>query len=48
MKEKSQHPAGFVHVPPSHEIGIAQKVPSWQQEDITRAVQIIIENLESN
>lgn len=41
-------PAGFVHVPPSHEIGIAQRVPSWPQEDITRAVHIIIENLQSN
>lgn len=49
LKEKNLNiPAGFVHVPPSHEIGIAQRVPSWPQEDITRAVHIIIENLESN
>lgn len=49
LQEKQLNiPAGFVHVPPSHEIGIAQKVPSWQQEDITRAVHIIIENLEVN
>lgn len=41
-------PAGFVHVPPSHDIGIASRVPSWSQEDITRAIHIIIENLAAN
>lgn len=48
QQKKLDIPAGFVHVPPSHEIGIAQRVPSWPQEDITRAVHIIIENLQSN
>ncbi|QQD85005.1 MULTISPECIES: pyroglutamyl-peptidase I [Jeotgalicoccus] len=39
-------PAGFVHVPPSHEIGIAVGSASWSQEDITKAIHILIENLQ--
>lgn len=37
--------AGFIHVPAHHEIGTELDIPSWSQEDITRAVRTIIEKI---
>ncbi|AKG74579.1 pyroglutamyl-peptidase I [Salinicoccus halodurans] len=37
--------AGFIHIPAHHEIGTELDIPSWSQEDITRAVRTIIEKI---
>ncbi|WP_442596844.1 pyroglutamyl-peptidase I [Neobacillus sp. D3-1R] len=41
-------PAGFVHIPASHELAVAYKkeMPSWSQKDLTAAIEKIIEMLE--
>lgn len=36
---------GFIHVPAHHEIGTELDIPSWSQEDITGAIQTIIEKI---
>ncbi|MFC3418641.1 pyroglutamyl-peptidase I [Salinicoccus hispanicus] len=38
-------PAGFIHVPAHHEIGVEIGVPSWSQDDINKAVGIILGNI---
>ncbi|TVT27708.1 pyroglutamyl-peptidase I [Salinicoccus cyprini] len=38
-------PAGFIHVPAHHEIGAELGVPSWSQDDINKAVGIILGNI---
>lgn len=44
-ENKLDIPAGFIHVPANHEIGLSSSIPSWSQDDITKAVKIIIETL---
>lgn len=44
QKEKSI-PAGFIHVPAHHEIGTELNVSSWSQDDINKAVGIILGNI---
>lgn len=39
-------PAGFIHIPASHELAIEHgKIPSWSHDDLKRAVTICIETL---
>lgn len=39
-------PAGFIHIPASHELAIQhKKIPSWSQNDLTKAIEISIEAL---
>jgi len=39
-------PAGFIHIPASHDLAIQhQKIPSWSQSDLTKAIEISIETL---
>ncbi|WP_152657695.1 pyroglutamyl-peptidase I [Oceanobacillus sp. CFH 90083] len=39
-------PAGFIHIPASHELAIEHgKIPSWSHDDLKRAVTICIEML---
>lgn len=39
-------PAGFIHLPASHELAIEHgKIPSWSHDDLKRAVIICIETL---
>ena len=37
--------AGFIHVPAHHEIGTELNVSSWSQDDINKAVGIILGNI---
>ncbi|WP_059171879.1 pyroglutamyl-peptidase I [Bacillus sp. FJAT-27445] len=41
-------PAGFVHIPASHELAVAGKktIPSWSDRDLLDAVKVLIEVLE--
>lgn len=42
-KENRNIPAGFVHLPASHELALDQPgMPSWGQEDLQKAVEIMI------
>ncbi|KGX85150.1 pyroglutamyl-peptidase I [Pontibacillus marinus] len=47
LKQQSRTvPAGFIHIPASHELAIQhKKVPSWSQHDLTKAIEISIETL---
>ncbi|WP_041056223.1 pyroglutamyl-peptidase I [Jeotgalibacillus campisalis] len=49
LKQKELiRPAGFIHIPASHELAIQYgKIPSWFQEDLTQAIRLCIETLES-
>ncbi|GGP15567.1 pyroglutamyl-peptidase I [Oceanobacillus neutriphilus] len=39
-------PAGFIHIPASHELAIEHgKIPSWSHDDLKRAITICIETL---
>ncbi|MBM7585715.1 pyroglutamyl-peptidase [Bacillus pakistanensis] len=39
-------PSGFIHIPASHELGLQYgKVPSWSQSDLTRAIELCVEEL---
>lgn len=39
-------PSGFIHIPASHQLALEQeKVPSWSQEDLNRAIEICLECL---
>ncbi|MGE8207061.1 pyroglutamyl-peptidase I [Heyndrickxia sp. NPDC080065] len=40
-------PAGFIHIPASHELVIEGKknMPSWSQRDLQQAIELIIENI---
>jgi pyroglutamyl-peptidase len=39
-------PAGFIHIPASHELGIQHgNIPSWSHEDLVRGIRICIEVL---
>jgi pyroglutamyl-peptidase len=42
--DRQDIPAGFVHIPASHELAAASKkeIPSWSQRDLTEAVKIMI------
>ncbi|KAA0548573.1 pyroglutamyl-peptidase I [Bacillus sp. BGMRC 2118] len=43
---KKHIPAGFVHIPASHELSIIQpSLPSWSQKDLQQSVEIIIQSL---
>jgi|SRR5690625_2505169 len=45
-KNRLTIPAGFIHIPASHELAITQKkVPSWSQEDLNQAIKLCIECL---
>ncbi|CEI81632.1 Pyrrolidone-carboxylate peptidase [Oceanobacillus oncorhynchi] len=46
-KANNRHlPAGFIHLPASHELAIEHgKIPSWSHDDLKRAVIICIETL---
>jgi len=48
QKENKKIPAGFVHIPASHELVVQGKrnMPSWSQADLVRAVEMMIEGLE--
>lgn len=35
-------PAGFIHIPASHELAMSGNMPSWSQEDLMRAVKTAI------
>ena len=35
-------PAGFIHIPASHELALEGNMPSWSQDDLTRAVKTAI------
>lgn len=44
--KQQQVPAGFIHIPASHELAIQhQKIPSWSQSDLTKAIELSIETL---
>ncbi|GHH98748.1 pyroglutamyl-peptidase I [Neobacillus kokaensis] len=47
LREKAI-PAGFVHIPASHELAVKGKkdIPSWSQQDLLEAVKIIISGLD--
>ncbi|WP_080876082.1 pyroglutamyl-peptidase I [Oceanobacillus timonensis] len=39
-------PAGFIHIPASHELAIEHgKIPSWSHDDLKRAIVICVETL---
>ncbi|MYL33942.1 pyroglutamyl-peptidase I [Pontibacillus yanchengensis] len=39
-------PAGFIHIPASHELAIEhQRIPSWSQADLTESIRIAIQCL---
>ncbi|MDG5472873.1 pyroglutamyl-peptidase I [Jeotgalibacillus sp. ET6] len=41
-------PAGFIHIPASHELAVQiGKAPSWSQDDLTQAIRICIETLDT-
>lgn len=43
---KGSVPAGFIHIPASHQLAIEHgNVASWSQTDITRAIELCIETL---
>lgn len=43
---KGAIPAGFIHIPASHQLAIEEgKVPSWSQADLNAAIEICIETL---
>lgn len=46
-KKNIQIPAGFIHIPASHQLVIEgkKKLPSWSQADLQRGIEIIIETL---
>jgi len=45
-KDDRSIPAGFIHIPASHEVAIqAGRIPSWSQQDLIQSVQICIESL---
>jgi len=45
-KNQLSLPAGFIHIPASHELAIEQKkVPSWSQEDLIRAISLCVKCL---
>lgn len=39
-------PAGFIHIPASHELAMEKNIPSWSEVDLVAAVKIIIKCLE--
>jgi pyroglutamyl-peptidase len=40
-------PAGFVHIPASHELSIQQpSVPSWSQKDLQHGIELLIQSLD--
>ncbi|HSI68348.1 MAG TPA: pyroglutamyl-peptidase I [Planococcus sp. (in: firmicutes)] len=44
--QKPDMPAGFIHIPASHELGIQHgNIPSWSHEDLVRGIRICIEVL---
>lgn len=46
LKNKNLNiPAGFIHVPENHEIGVVTGHASWSQNDITKAVKTVIQSL---
>ncbi|MFD1414862.1 pyroglutamyl-peptidase I [Oceanobacillus jeddahense] len=45
-KNNKPFPAGFIHIPASHELAIEHgKIPSWSHDDLKRAVMICMETL---
>ncbi|MFD2761193.1 pyroglutamyl-peptidase I [Lentibacillus juripiscarius] len=38
-------PAGFIHMPASHKLAVAKKMPSWSHADLLQAVKISIQCL---
>lgn len=45
-KEKKEIPAGFIHIPASHELAINHgSIPSWPHEDLRGAVEVLISSL---
>jgi len=45
-KQEMLIPAGFIHIPASHELAIEHgKIPSWSQDELNRAIEICIQTL---
>ncbi|MBU8566235.1 pyroglutamyl-peptidase I [Virgibacillus pantothenticus] len=44
-KQNLPTPAGFIHLPASHELALKKELPSWSQFDLINAVKIIIASL---
>ncbi|NBJ69566.1 MULTISPECIES: pyroglutamyl-peptidase I [Clostridia] len=44
-KKNLSIPAGFIHLPASHELALKKELPSWSQFDLMNAVKIIIASL---
>lgn len=38
-------PAGFIHIPASHELAMEGNMPSWSQDDLSKAVKTAISSL---
>lgn len=48
-KEQTPIPAGFIHIPASHELAIQLKnSPSWSQRDLTEAIRICLRTLKTD
>lgn len=46
-KQNINIPAGFIHVPASHQLALENsQLPSWSQFDLTRAIEICIDTLQ--
>lgn len=41
-QQEKEIPAGFIHIPASHELALKKTMPSWSQSDLTKAVELII------
>ncbi|WP_407058451.1 pyroglutamyl-peptidase I family protein [Paracerasibacillus soli] len=38
-------PTGFIHLPANHTLALTKSMPSWSQEDLHRAVEVIIHSV---
>ncbi|MBN8235181.1 pyroglutamyl-peptidase I [Halobacillus kuroshimensis] len=49
FKKRKEHvPSGFIHLPASHELAVQHgKLPSWPQQDLTAAIECVIESIDS-
>ena len=46
QRNGQQIPAGFIHIPASHELAIDNgRIPSWSQDDLTEAVRICLRSI---
>ncbi|MCA1021116.1 pyroglutamyl-peptidase I [Halobacillus litoralis] len=48
QKKGEPVPSGFIHLPASHELAVQHgKLPSWPQQDLTEAVECVIQSIDS-